>query len=87
MKKNIEKLVQELNEILNQLIRENQDLKEILHDIHEQGFSVQISFQMEGEGNPGAVAHTDKAKSNKVHLKLSKEDYLFLKSIKISVDD
>ena len=90
MNKNIEKLVQELNEILNQVIRENKELKEIIRSIHAQGYNVQISFNSGTGGEAGAVARTDNADAaldDKSTLNLSKDDYLFLKSIKIAVDD
>jgi hypothetical protein len=87
-KDNIESLIQDLNRILNQVIRDNRELKNIIQKIHSLGYNVQISFNM-GEGEAGAVARTNDAsgEESKVQLNLSKDDYLFLKSIKISVDD
>jgi len=90
MNKNIEKLVQELNEILNQVIRENRELKEIIRSIHAQGYNVQISFNSSSGGEAGAIAKTDAPPTgldNRVQLNLSKDDYMFLKSIKISVEE
>ncbi len=90
MNKNVEKLVQELNEILNQVIRENRELKEIIRNIHSQGYNVQISFNSGTGGEAGAVARTDSpaaASEDRIHLNLSKDDYLFLKSIKIAIDE
>jgi len=84
----IENLIQDLNKILNQVIHENSELKSIIHRIHSLGYNVQISFNL-GRGEAGAVARTDSSSSSKdkVQLILSKDDYLFLKSIKISVDE
>ena len=90
MNKNVEKLVQELNDILNQVIRENRELKEIIRSIHAQGYNVQISFNSGTGGEAGAVARTDLpagVADDRIHLNLSKDDYLFLKSIKISIDE
>lgn len=90
MNKNIERLVQELNEILNQVIRENRDLKEIIRNIHNQGFNVQITFNSGSGSEAGAIARTENAATgveDKILLNLSKDDYLFLKSIKIACDD
>jgi|GEM_PF-1195112 len=87
-KDNIETLIQDLNKILNQVIRDNRELKNIIQKIHSLGYNVQISFNM-GEGEAGAVArtHDSDGVDHKVQLNLSKDDYLFLKSIKISVDE
>ena len=80
VEKNIEKLIQELNHILNQVVRENSELKDIVRNIHAQGYSVQISFNA-ASGEPGAVARThsdaDDDDISRVHLELSKDDYLF----------
>lgn len=87
-KDNIESLIQDLNKILNQVIRDNRELKNIIQKIHSLGYNVQISFNM-GEGEAGAVARTNDSEGvdHKVQLNLSKDDYLFLKSIKISVEE
>lgn len=90
MNKNIERLVQELNEILNQVIRENKELKDIIRSIHSQGYNVQISFNSGSGGEAGAVARTDShdtTAEDKIQLHLSKDDYLFLKSIKIASEE
>jgi hypothetical protein len=90
MNKNVEKLVQELNDILNQVIRENRELKEIIRNIHAQGYNVQISFNSGVGSEAGAIARTETPavlSDDRIHLNLSKDDYLFLKSIKISIDE
>ena len=85
---NIDILVEDLNRILNDVVRENRELKHIIQQIHSLGFNVQISFNM-GESGTDAIAKTESSgeKSKKINLKLSKDDYLFLKSIKIAVDE
>lgn len=90
MNKNVERMVQELNEILNQVVKENKELKEIIRTIHNQGYNVQISFNSSSGSEAGAVARTEApplGEPEKIHLKLTKEDYMFLKSIKIAVDE
>lgn len=86
--KNIAQLIKELNDLLNLLVQENPDLKCVIRQIHSLGFHVQISFNA-GTGEAGAVAHTgqcEAATDATIQLDLNRDDYLFLKSIKISID-
>lgn len=87
MERNVEILIQELNQMLNRIVRENRELKGVIRAIHSMGYNVQISFTCAGN-EKGTVTCTGRDEpEDKSQLNLSREDYMFLKSIRITSDD